>query len=75
MTTTRSTIYFDTDLHRSLRLKAASTRQTISELVNEAVRVALAEDQEDLSAFADRAAEPTMTYEALLDELKANGKI
>lgn len=75
MTTTRSTIYFDSELHRGLRLKAASTRQSISELVNEAVRVALAEDQEDLSVFADRVAEPTVSYEALLNELKADGKI
>lgn len=73
--TTRSTIYFEPDLHKSLRLKAASTHRSIFDLVNEAVRQSLAEDHEDLSAFAERVAEPTMTYEALLDELKAHGKI
>ena len=72
---TRSTIYFDQDLHKTLRLKAASTHRSVSELVNEAVRVALAEDQEDLSAFENRIAEPTLTYEALLNDLKAHGKI
>lgn len=63
----RSTVYFDEQLHAALRLKAAHTHRSVSDLVNDAVAVpaALAEDQEDLSAFADRVAEPTMSYEAL----------
>lgn len=71
----RSTVYFDPQLHAALRLKAAHTNRSLSDLVNDAVRQALAEDQEDLAAFEDRVAEPTMTYEALLDDLKAHGKI
>ncbi|MFN3713465.1 MAG: hypothetical protein ACK4SX_07400 [Alcanivoracaceae bacterium] len=71
----RSTIYFDASLHTALRLKAAHTHRSVSEIVNDAVRAALAEDQEDLSAFEDRVAEPTMSYEALLNDLKAHGKI
>jgi plasmid stability protein len=71
----RSTIYLDHDIHRALRLKAAETGATISDLVNEALRQSLAEDQSDLADFEQRAAEPTMTYEALLNDLKANGKI
>lgn len=71
----RSTIYFDPQLHDALRVKAAHTRRTVSEIVNEAVRSSLAEDQEDLAAFKDRVAEPTMSYEALLDDLRAHGKI
>ncbi|WP_018950510.1 hypothetical protein [Thioalkalivibrio sp. ALMg11] len=71
----RSTVYFEPDLHRALRLKAASTHCSVSDLVNRAVRQTLIEDQEDLQAFEDRVAEPTMTYEALLDDLKAHGKI
>lgn len=71
----RSTIYFELDLHKSLRLKAASTHRSMSDLVNEAVRQSMAEDHDDLSTFAERVAEPTMSYEALLDELKAHGKI
>lgn len=61
-------------LHGASRLKAVSTHRPISELVNDAVRHALAEDQEDLAAFEERAAEPTVTYEALLNDLKAHGK-
>lgn len=71
----RSTIYFDAQLHTALRLKAAHTHRSVSELVNEAVRAALAEDQEDLAAFDERVAEPTMSYEELLDDLKAHGKL
>jgi plasmid stability protein len=71
----RSTIYFDSQLHAALRLKAAHTHRSVSDLVNDAVRTALAEDQEDLAAFGERVAEPTVSYEVLLADLKANGKI
>ena len=71
----RSTVYFDPDLHRALRIKAAHTRRTLSDLVNEAVRMTLAEDQEDLAAFDERVDERTITYEELLKDLKAHGKI
>lgn len=71
----RSTIYFDPQLHTALRLKAAHSNRSVSELVNDAVRAALAEDQEDLSAFEERVAEPTLSYEQLLDELKTSGKL
>jgi plasmid stability protein len=71
----RSTIYLDPDLHRALRLKAIHTGRSMSDLVNETVRMAFREDQEDLSAFDERVKEPEMTYEALLKDLKAHGKI
>ena len=74
-TTTRSTVYFDPDLHRALRLKAAHTRRSISALVNDAVRQALQEDQEDHAAFEERVNEPLISYEALLKDLKRHGKI
>jgi hypothetical protein len=71
----RSTVYFEPELHRALRVKAAHSQRTLSEIVNEAVRRSLREDQEDLAAFAERAREPVLTYEALLKDLKAHGKI
>ncbi|MBX3651953.1 MAG: ribbon-helix-helix domain-containing protein [Burkholderiales bacterium] len=71
----RSTIYFDPAIHQALRLRAASTQVSVSELVDEAVKLLMREDQEDLAAFELRAAEPEMTYEALLADLKANGKL
>jgi len=71
----RSTIYFEPELHKALRIKAASTERSISDLVNDAIRQALREDQEDLAAFEERAAKPAITYEALLEDLKLHGKI
>ena len=71
----RATVYFEPALHKAIRLKAAHTHRSISEIVNDAVRMALREDEEDLSAFEDRVAEPEMSYEALLKDLKANGKL
>jgi len=71
----RSTIYLDPDLHRAVKLKSAHTNRTISDIVNESLRAALREDEEDLAAFDARAAEPVMSYETLLAKLKADGKI
>jgi hypothetical protein len=72
---TRSTIYFEPDLHRALRIKAAHAQRSLSHLVNEAVRQALQEDQEDLEAFDARVKEPLISYEQLLKDLKKHGKI
>ncbi len=73
--TKRTTIYLDPDLHRALKVRAGETEQSISGIINEAVRRELAEDREDLAAFARRVGEPTVSYEALLEKLKADGKI
>ncbi|MCB1859427.1 MAG: CopG family transcriptional regulator [Gammaproteobacteria bacterium] len=71
----RSTIYFEPEIHHALRIKAANTHQSVSEVVNEAVRLVLREDEEDLNAFEERAVEPTLSYEALLKDLKSHGKL
>ena len=62
----RTTIYFDPDTHRALRVKAAETDRSVSDLVNEAVQLGLAEDAEDLAAFKERAHEPDLSFESLL---------
>jgi len=71
----RSTIYLEPDLHRAVKLKSAHTNRTISDIVNESLRAALREDEEDLAAFDLRGSEPVISYEALLAKLKADGKI
>ena len=73
--TKRVTVYFDPMIHRALRMKAVETEQSISDIVNDALKHELAEDAGDLSVFAKRAKEPTISYEALLKKLKADGKI
>lgn len=71
----RATVYFDPALHRALRLKAAETDRSMSDLINEAVRLSLAEDAEDLSAFEGRSGEPDLSFETVVKELKRSGKI
>ena len=71
----RATIYFDPDLHRALRMKAAATDSSISDIVNEAVRYAMAEDAEDLEAFHVRESEELVSFEDVLKDLKSSGKI
>ena len=71
----RSTIYFESEIHYALRIKAANSHRSVSDVVNEAVWYALKEDQEDLYAFEDRESEPNISYEELLKDLKLHGKL
>ncbi|HEY8036878.1 MAG TPA: CopG family transcriptional regulator [Methylobacter sp.] len=71
----RSTVYFEPEIHQALKIKSAITHQSLSQVVNEAIRIALQEDREDLSAFEERVGEPTLSYEELLEDLKAHGKL
>jgi hypothetical protein len=71
----RATIYFESEIHRALRLKAVETDRTISELVNDAVRRSLSEDAEDLAAFEQRAREAPLKFENVVRDLKRRGKI
>jgi plasmid stability protein len=71
----RATVYFDPDIHRALRLRAAASDKSISDMVNEAVKLTLAEDAEDLTAFAERRREPNLDFEQFVKALKRRGKI
>ena len=73
--TIRSTLYLEAALHQALRLKAATAHRSMSEIVNDAVRAALQEDEEDLAAFAERQREPSISYEDFLAQLKSDGTI
>jgi len=71
----RATVYFDSQLHRALRLKAAETDRSMSDLVNDAVKLSLAEDAEDLAAFEERAQEPNLLFEDFLKDMRKRGKL
>ncbi len=71
----KRTVYLEPTLHRALRLKAAETDVSVSELVNDAIRLRLAEDAEDLEAFPTRAKEPTSSFENLVSTLKRREKL
>jgi hypothetical protein len=74
-TAKKSTIYFDAHLHKALRLKAAETDRSVSDIVNAAVRLILAEDAEDIAAFKERTHEPNLSFESVLKDLKKRGKL
>ena len=71
----RVTVYLQPEYHRALRVKAAETEYSVSELVNEAVRNALREDSLDLEAFETRADEPSIAFEKFLQKLRRDGKL
>ncbi len=71
----KSTIYFAPETHRKLRLRATNAETSVSRLVDEAVRLMLSEDEEDLATFAQRDAQPEISYRALLADLKQHGKL
>jgi len=73
--TKRVTVYLDPELHKALRLKAVEISSSVSELVNKAVREALAEDAEDIAAFEERIAEPLISYDEMIKRLKKDGRI
>jgi len=73
--TKRTTVYLDSDLHHALRIKAAETEHSMSELVQDAIKLSLAEDSIDLSAFEQRKKESSLPFEDVLKKLRKNGKI
>ena len=68
-------MYFDPEVHKALRLRAAVSDKSISDMVNEAVKLTLAEDADDLSAFDERNREPVLDFEQFVKALKRRGKI
>ena len=74
-TAKKSTIYFDPQIHKALRMKAAETDSSVSDIVNNAVRHTLSEDAEDIAAFEERASEPNLSFEDVLKDLRKRGKL
>ncbi|MFO7838721.1 MAG: CopG family transcriptional regulator [Desulfosalsimonadaceae bacterium] len=71
----RSTIYLDPALHQALKIKSLETSRSMSEIINDAVKDALAEDAEDLAVFDERQDEPLISYEEMVKRLKKDGRI
>jgi len=71
----RVTVYLKPDYHRALRVKAAETEYSVSDLVNAAIKQSLLEDAADLEAFEERASEPLIAFKDVVKSLKRNGKI
>ncbi len=73
--TKRATVYFDADVHRALRLRAAACNRSISDMVNEAVRMSLAEDADDLRDADERKDEPSSSFEEFVTSLRNSGRL
>lgn len=71
----RATVYFDPIIHNALKIKSIETSKSISELVNAAVKEALAVDAEDIRAFEERASEPVISLSEMVKKLKNDGRI
>jgi plasmid stability protein len=71
----RTSIYFDEAIHQALRMKAAVSGSSVSDLVNEAVKLSLAEDAEDFAALNARASEPSLSFESVVADLQLRGKL
>ena len=71
----RATIYFDPQLHKALKLKSIETSKSISALVNQAVKDALAEDAADIAAFEGREKESVVSFSEMVTRLKNDGRI
>lgn len=69
----RATVYFDPEVHKALRLRAAASDQSISDMVNEAVRASLAEDAMDLAAFVKRKRERSVSFDSFVQGMKQRG--
>ena len=71
----RATVYFDPEVHKALRLRAAANDQSISDMVNEAVRASLAEDATDLATFDKRKRERSVSFDSFVRGMKRRGSI
>ncbi len=71
----RATVYFEEDVHRALRLRAVATDRTVSDMVNEAVKIALSNDADDLAAFSNRKNEKSLSFDTFVQGLKRRGSI
>jgi hypothetical protein len=74
-TTKRTTVYLDPVLHKALRLKAIDSSKSVSEVINDTIRIAMAEDAEDLAAIEERKDEIPIPFEEMVKRLKLDGLI
>jgi len=67
---TRATVYFVPDLHEALRLRAAKSGVSVSQLVNEVLRESLSDDAADLEAFLLQQEQRNVSFEQFMCELR-----
>lgn len=75
--TTKATLYLDSTMYKTIKLRAVETGQSISSLMNDALQAQLAEDLEDINIIRKRLGknEQPLSYEQALKELQKSGSI
>lgn len=71
----RATVSVDAALYDALRARASESGRSVGDVVDEALRVLLAEDAEDLAALDARRDEPTVPFDDMMDSFRARGLI
>jgi metal-responsive CopG/Arc/MetJ family transcriptional regulator len=69
------TLNLEDTILKALKHKSSETKQSISELVNDALTVSLQEDLEDLKSWEERKGEDTYSFEEFVELLKKDGVI
>ena len=69
----RATVYFEAEVHKALRLRAATSDRSISDVVNDAVKMSLSEDAEDLASFNSRKREKSESFDVFVQGMKRRG--
>jgi predicted CopG family antitoxin len=71
----RTTVTFDEDILKLLKLKAVETSRSVSDLINELTIDAFREDSEDLRLFEERKDEESISFESFMKQLESDGKL
>ena len=69
----KATLYLDDKIHKALRMKAAETSRSMSDLVNDALESSLLEDLEDIEVWRERRNDPRVGFESFVRQLKEDG--
>jgi plasmid stability protein len=75
--TTKATLYLDSDLYKAIKLRAVESGQSVSALMNDALKAQLSEDLDDINSIRYRLAlnETPITFKDALEKLQANGQL
>lgn len=73
--TKRAAVYFDADLHKALRRKAAEASRSVTKPVKEAVKQAPARGAADRASFDARADKPLIGCAESVERLKTGGRL
>ena len=71
----RTTVYLDPQVVKAVKIKAALTGKSVSDLANEGLVRLLREDARDLKVFRERRKQRLTSYEDFIAQLEKSGEI